>query len=293
VWRANAARPVPLPHLPSAWYGTLPSMSSTERKRERLRATFDQAAELYDQARPGYPPALFADLAELAGVGPGCRVLEIGCGTGQATVPLAERGCQVAAVELGADLAAVARRKLARFPAVQVITAAFEVWPLPAEPFDVVLAATAFHWIDPAVRVTKAADALRPGGTLATVATHHVAGGTEAFFADVQDCYVRWDPDTPVALRLPAAADVPSSSDELDRSGRFGPSSFHRYEWDQPYRTTEYLDLLLTYSGHRALAPPARDHLLGCIARLIDHGYGGRITKRYLTELRTAHRLAR
>ena len=85
-------------------------MSSADRKRERLRVTFDQAAELYDRARPGYPPALFTDLAELAGIGPGCRVLEIGCGTGQATGPLAKRGCQVVAVELGAALAAAARR---------------------------------------------------------------------------------------------------------------------------------------------------------------------------------------
>ena len=93
-------------------------------------------------------------------------------------------------------------RLLARFPAVEVVTAAFEHWPLPSEPFDLVLAATAFHWIDPAVRVAKAADALRPGGWLATIATHHVAGGDESFFAEAQDCYVRWDPDTPVALSL-------------------------------------------------------------------------------------------
>lgn len=99
-------------------------MASTDH--ERLRATFNQAADLYDRARPRYPPALFDDLAELAGVGPGCRVLEIGPGTGQATVPLAERGCHIVAVELGADLAAVARRNLAHFPEAQVVTAAFE-----------------------------------------------------------------------------------------------------------------------------------------------------------------------
>src|SRR4029450_9212770 len=92
----------------------------------RLRVTFDEDAERYDRARPGYPSAVFDDLAELAGIGPGCRVLEIGCGTGQATVPLAERGCQIVAVELGAGLAAVARRNLARFPDVPVITAAVE-----------------------------------------------------------------------------------------------------------------------------------------------------------------------
>src|SRR5688572_7761630 len=83
----------------------------------RLRVTFDEDAERYDRARPGYPSAVFDDLVELAGIGPGCRVLEIGCGTGQATVPLAERGCDIVAVELGAELAAIATRNLARFPA--------------------------------------------------------------------------------------------------------------------------------------------------------------------------------
>jgi SAM-dependent methyltransferase len=261
----------------------------TEEQRERRRATFDEAAELYDRARPRYPRALFDDLAGLTGIGPGSRVLEIGPGTGQATLPLAERGCRVVAVELGADLAAVARRNLARFPTVEVVTAAFEDWPLPAEPFDLVLAATAFHWIDPAVRVARAADALRPGGALATVATHHVAGGEEPFFTEVQDCYVRWDPETPPeGTPLKAAADIPSSSEELDRSGRFGPATFRRYEWELPYTTAGYIEVLLTYSGHRALDPEARSGLLDCIAHLIDHGYGGRITKRYLTELRVA-----
>ena len=60
--------------------------------RERLRATFDQAAGLYGRARPGYPPALFDDLADLTGIRPGSRVLEIGPGTDQATLPLAARG---------------------------------------------------------------------------------------------------------------------------------------------------------------------------------------------------------
>jgi protein-L-isoaspartate O-methyltransferase len=80
-----------------------------QKDRERRRSTFDEAAELYDRARPGYPAALFDDLVELAGIGPGSRVLEIGPGTGQATVPLAERGCRIVAVELGPQLAAVAR----------------------------------------------------------------------------------------------------------------------------------------------------------------------------------------
>lgn len=258
--------------------------------RRRLRETFNEAAELYDRARPGYPAALFDDLAALSGIGPGCRVLEIGCGTGQATLPLAERGCEIVCIELGASMAAVARRKLAGFSSVRVVVSAFEDWPLPAEPFDAVVAATAFHWLDPDVRVTKTAEALRSDGTLATIGTHHVAGGDAEFFAEVQSCYERWDPTTPAGLRLGSVADIPRDSEELDRSGRFGPAIFRRYEWDRSYSVATYIETLLTYSGHRALAPEARSNLLACIGHLIESRYGGRITKRYMTELRVARR---
>jgi len=259
--------------------------------RMRLRATFNEAAELYDRARPGYPSRMFDELADLVGLAPGCRVLEIGCGTGQATMPLAERGCQVVAVEVGAEMAGVARRNLAPFPSVEVVTAAFEDWPLPAEAFDVVFSATAFHWLDPVVRVVKSAAALRTGGVLATVATHHVAGGTDEFFAEVQDCYLRFDPATPTAVRLPTPVEIPEDDGELIRSGRFGPAVFRRYEHEVSYSTRQYIDLLLTYSGHRAMESAARRGLLDCISGVIDTRHGGRVVKRYLIELRVARRL--
>jgi SAM-dependent methyltransferase len=252
--------------------------------RERLRTTFGEDAERYDRARPGYPQELFDDLTSLTPIGPGCRVLEIGCGTGQATVPLAARGCEIVTVELSAELAAVARRRL---PSARIEVAPFEEWTLPAEPFDVVFSATAFHWLDPEVRVAKAAQALRPGGALATVATQHVAGGEEQFFVDVQECYERFDPETPPGLRLPRADDVPPDPEVL--APHFGPPIFRRYAWDQPYSTEEYIDVLLTYSGHRALEPSRRDALLDCIAGLIDSRYEGRIVKRHLNELRVAY----
>ena len=214
-------------------------------------------------------------------------MLEIGSGTGQATLPLAERQYRITAIELGLNLAVVARRKLAHFPNVTIVVAAFEDWPLPRQPFDAVVAATAFHWLDPSVRVTKAADALRPGGVLATIATHHIDGGDAPFFIDVQDCYRRWYPGS-ADLGLPTAADIPPDSGELEQSGRFEPPTFRRYEWEEGYSAQAYLDLLSTYSDHRALEETTRRHLLDCISQLIAERYSGRIRKRYLNQLRIA-----
>jgi SAM-dependent methyltransferase len=267
-----------------------PSDEMPSSDRERLRLTFGEDAERYDRARPTYPIELFDDLAVVACIGDGCRVLELGVGTGQASLPVASRGCRLIGLELSPALAAVARERLEGFDAVEIVTAPFEEWQLPDEPFDTVLSATAFHWLDPETRVTKAADALRAGGILATIDTQHVAGGTTDFFVDVQECYGRWDPATPPGLRLPHAEEIPHHTDELERSDRFEPATFRRYEWEVGYSTSEYLDLLLTYSGHIALDPAAREALLQCIADLIDARYGGRITKRYLAELRMARR---
>lgn len=263
---------------------------SQPSSRQSLRQRFNEAAELYDRARPGYPSELFDDLAELAELQAGARVLEIGCGTGQATRPLAQRGFRITAVELGASLAAVARRNLAPFPEVEIVNAAFEDWPLPSEPFDLVLSATAFHWIDPSVRVTRTANALRSGGALAVIVTHHVAGGTEAFFVDVQRCYERWDPTTPPNLRLIPGRDIPVDTAELDGSGQFEPTLVRRYEWDQAYSAESYRAVLETYSDQRARPPEAGEQLLQCITRLIDTKYGGSIRKRYMNDLYLARR---
>ena len=159
--------------------------------RNQLRRTFESAARLYQQARPGYPAELFAELVRLASLTRGDRLLEIGCATGLATVPLASRGFLISCVELGPELAEQARRNLARFPGVDVIQADFETWAPPAGvSFDLVYAATAWHWIDPALRYRRAWELLRAGGYLAFWSALHVfPPDGDPFFREIQDVY--------------------------------------------------------------------------------------------------------
>ncbi|HEV8565381.1 MAG TPA: class I SAM-dependent methyltransferase [Actinomycetota bacterium] len=259
-----------------------------EADREVQKWTFDPIAELYDRVRPAYPIELLTDLTEPAGIGPGSRVLEIGCGTGKLTVQMAELGCEIIAVELGSNLADLARRNLASFPHVSVVTGSFEEWSPPAEPFDAVVSATAFHWLDPVTRVPKAADVLQPGGSLAIVITHHVAREQDTFFDDAQECFERWDPGYVPGSRPPRPEDVPIDTQEIEASGKFDTPVVRRYEWELEYSTTEFIDLISTYSANLVLEPEARSGLFDCTADLIDTRYGGRVTKPYLNELQVA-----
>lgn len=140
-----------------------------ESGAHRYGTVFDQRAAEYDRHRPAYPDELVDRACQLAGIGSGDHVLEVGCGTGQLTRALAARGLRVTAVEPGANLVALASENLAGAGEVEFVNARFEDATLPRGGFQAVFCASAFHWVDPEVSWQKAADALAPGGTLALV----------------------------------------------------------------------------------------------------------------------------
>jgi SAM-dependent methyltransferase len=262
-------------------------------ERDRLRTTFDEAASLYDEVRPGYPEDLFDDIVSLSRIPAGGRILEIGCGTGQATVPLARRGYRIQCIELGENMAAVARRNLKRYPNAEVRTGAFEESFLQEGAFDLAVSATAFHWLDPAVAYPKAARALRDGGSLALIWNVHVhSDASEGFFEAAQRIYEREAPEIwdHKYGGPPSSDEVPDRTGEIESSGLFEAVTRRNYRWDEMYDAEGYLRVLNTYSGHRSLNDDTRERLFCGIADLIDNRFDGRIVKGYLTTLYVAKR---
>ena len=135
----------------------------------RYGKVFDEIAAEYDRRRPAYPDELLDQACQVARIGSGDHVLEVGAGSGQLTRGLAARGLHVTALEPGQSLMALARQNLAGAGEVEFVNAQFEEALLPRKQFEAVFSASAFHWIDPKVSWQKAADVLVPGGTLALV----------------------------------------------------------------------------------------------------------------------------
>jgi ubiquinone/menaquinone biosynthesis C-methylase UbiE len=150
---------------------TTEAETEPERARRRHQRTlFDGVAGLYEETRPGYPNDIINFVVTTAGVGAGAAVLDVGCGTGQLTRPLARSGFRVMAIDIGPSLMAAARERLAESgdsTGVSFQVAAFEDFEAPDASFDLIVSGAAFHWIDPEIRFVKSARLLRPGGWLA------------------------------------------------------------------------------------------------------------------------------
>jgi ubiquinone/menaquinone biosynthesis C-methylase UbiE len=140
-----------------------------ESTARRYGKVFDEMAAEYDRHRPTYPDELLDQACQVAGIGSGDRVLEVGCGSGQLTRGLVVRGLRVTALEPGRNLIALARQNLKGAGAVEFVNARFEDVPLPSEKFQAVFSASAFHWVDPKISWQKTAGVLVPRGTLALV----------------------------------------------------------------------------------------------------------------------------
>jgi 2-polyprenyl-3-methyl-5-hydroxy-6-metoxy-1,4-benzoquinol methylase len=145
----------------------MPKMTSAATRH--FGTVFDQIAADYDRHRPGYPGVLVDYACDNAGLKICDNVLELGCGSGQLTRALAERGFQVTALEPGEKLIGLAKQNLEGKENVDFVQAKFETAILLQGGYKAIFSASAFHWIDPDVSWQKTAELLVPGGTLALI----------------------------------------------------------------------------------------------------------------------------
>jgi ubiquinone/menaquinone biosynthesis C-methylase UbiE len=128
---------------------------------------FDEVVIDYEKSRPKYGIQLFEDVIEYANITRNSSIIEVGCGTGQATEPFLKIKCKVTAVELGQNLATFSREKFKHYINLKIVQSSFEDYVCDDNTYDMLYSATAFHWIPPEIGYTKARRILKDGGTLA------------------------------------------------------------------------------------------------------------------------------
>lgn len=249
---------------------------------DRSRAeSFGTVAELYDRARPSYPPALVDALLEGGGVQ---RVLDVGCGTGIASVPLLARGCTVLGVEVDARMAELARAK-----GVEVEVAPFEHWPANGRLFDLVTSAQAWHWIEPRAGAVKAAAVLTPGGRIGVF--WNFGDPPPQVRERLAPIYARLEPGLGNdSVLLGNHHDrVQASLAGIRASGQFAPAERRDFRWIGRYETAGWLAHVETHSDHQALPRARRERLLAAVGEAID-AVGGSFELPYETVLLSARR---
>jgi len=243
---------------------------------------FDEAASLYDEMRPKYPDELIKDILDISGI-PKEPILEVGCGTGQATLPFASKGYQMTCLDLGGNLIEVAKRKLRNY-SVDFYLTSFEDWT-PLKNYELLISATAFHWIDPVEKYHLAYQILKDTGWMALFWNKHPTPYT-GFFVDVQQVYNEVIPEWRNPNDGPTTDDwIHEQVREIEESSLFGDVIVKKYSFTVKFTCKDYIKLLNTFSDHRSLEKKRQRKLYVGIEELIDNEYGGYIDRPYLSVL--------
>ena len=250
------------------------------------RATFDEVAELYDEVRPGYPSSIIDTMLEFAHPPTGGRILEIGPGTGQLTLPLAKRGYELLGLELGPNLAAVARRNLASFPNVSILTTALEDWETEENAFEMAVSAQAFHWIPIEFGLATCAAVLREAGSVALLWQLDRLEDM-AFYKAALPLFEKYMPEEPERPQPPSSFE--SYRAALEASPLFSTPVTHQLDWEQPYSKADFIKLRSTFSPNIVLTPQTRERFNEEMAEILD-AFGGSVTHLYRTVLLLAHK---
>jgi SAM-dependent methyltransferase len=266
---------------------TLPEPPFPEPHRKRQVAEgFGADAGRYDRARPGYPAAL---VDRVVAASPGRDVLDAGCGTGIAARLFQAAGCRVLGVDPDPRMVAAARAA-----GTETEVATIEDWDPAGRTFDAVIAAQAWHWVDPVAGAAKAARVLRPGGRLAVFwNVFEPPDDLRNAFAAI---YARALPESPVrgmwsqpALEGYRTAMGERAAGGMRQAGGFAEPEEWLTSWERPYTRAEWLDLVPTTGGFTRLPEAVQAHVLDGLGAAVDAA-GGAFTMGYTTLAVTAAR---
>ncbi|PZO36303.1 MAG: SAM-dependent methyltransferase [Pseudanabaena frigida] len=261
---------------------------------EAKKNWYSSVAEAYNRVRPRYPQEIITRSIEITQLPKQSKILELGCGPGIATVPFAQLGFSMLSLEPNREASELAKQNCASYPNVEVQNLAFEEWELKENQFEAVLAATSWHWLDPAISYAKSWAALKEDGHLILLwnTPPQVDGET---YQIVDEVYQILAPSIPLYARHEGIethqADFLKFSKSIMASGYFDNVKYERSIHKVIYHLDDYLLLLSTLSPYIALAEEQRIKLFAKLRELLHQNRGDRLTLSYISAFHVARKI--
>lgn len=251
--------------------------------------TFDNAAGDYDRSRPDYVKEIYDTLFAYKPLHSDSNVLEIGMGTGKAAGPILAAGCRFTGIEPGKQLADLAKERFKEYPNLILRNQTLQEFESPAETFDLIYAAAAFHWIPEEYGYKRVYELLKSGGVFARFAYHAGADkGRIRLAGEIQELYQKY-----MHTERPPKEFGKENAERLaDTAIQYGftDTKYKLYHCTKDYTANEYGLLLKTYPDHMALAEDNRTKLFEGIHEAITK-HGGMITVYYTMDLELARKI--
>ncbi len=222
-----------------------------------FRKIFDTIPEQFDRYRPRYSAELFDSLIRYAEIGPGKSVLELGPGTGQATDPILDTGCDYLAIELGENLCDTMKRKYGHRPNFHIVNGDFITHDFEKQTFDLIYSAATIQWIPEEIAFTKTFDLLKPGGTLAMMLTRgDYKTPNEELYNKIQAVYSAYfRPET----------EYTHGSFSYTNAPQYGYTDFEKREFygKREFTADEYTAFCGTHCDHIVIPEPYKSKFFG------------------------------
>jgi SAM-dependent methyltransferase len=224
------------------------------------REGFADAGQLYEKARPEYPPQAIAALLGHLRLAPGTKVLDLAAGTGKLTRHLPETGAEVTAVE---PVAGMREKFSALLPGIPILEGMAESLPFPDSSFDAVTVATAFHWFRAEEAYREIARVLKPGGRLALIWNTWNPARRPAWLSAIRDLIEPYGEGTP--RYAGGEWKKPFETPRL-----FTPLEFTAFDHPLECSFQSVVDRMLSISFVAALPPETRETLAREMKRILD-----------------------
>ncbi|MDR2532817.1 MAG: class I SAM-dependent methyltransferase [Oscillospiraceae bacterium] len=264
------------------------------------RTLFDEIVDNYDRERPDYPRELFDDLIEYLGAGENKKALEIGAGTGKSTTPLLDAGYNVTAVEPGENMAEFLRNKFKGNSNFNVIVSDFEKFSLEEENYNLVYAATAFHWVEPQIGCPKVFRILKSGGVFALFRYNAVPSIGETLYEAVQEIYEKHYYNHYTSNKRPVKKSHDDFCTPAEILHSFGFADMKEYGFcnlkmklydvSRTFTADEFVAIRDTFPDHRGLPESNRTALYAGLKEVILK-HGGQYDEKYTFQLYMGRKL--